>query len=361
VPPREARLAAILDSLAAGVVAVDAKGKVELCSAEACRMLGVSSKQVQGKRLAECLGGGHPAARVLQQVLESQRAVAVHEERLPGALGRPDQLVDLVAAPIGEGGSFQGAVLTLRDRTFGRELEELESQRQSAALYAELAAGIAHEIRNPLAGIRGAAELLEGRLPDAALRRYPELIRHEVDRVRGLLDDLAQLTRGGELCARQTNLHRVLDETLELHTRAPESSRIELVREYDPSIPELEFDPDRMKQVFLNLAHNAAQAMQGAGRLLVRTRYDAMHQLARDQGPGRHVVRIDFEDTGPGFDEADLPNVFTPFFTRKPSGHGLGLAIAQHWVVRHGGRIEISRAESGGARVRVLLPIGMRA
>ncbi len=357
----DARLGAILDSLAGGVVAVDAKGRVELCTAEASRMLGVSQKQARGKRLGECLGPDHPAAALLEQVLRSSRPVAVHEQRLPPGPLRRAQIVDLSAAPIGEGGRFEGAVLTLHDRTMGRELEELESQRASAARYAALAAGIAHEIRNPLAGIRGAAELLEGRFQNSELRRYPELIRGEVDRVRRLLDDLAELTRGGELAPRLANLHQVLDETLDLHARAPESSGIELVREYDPSIPELEFDTDRMKQVFLNLARNAAQAMAGRGRLVVGTRYDALHHLVRDRGPGRHVVGITFDDSGPGFDEADLPHVFTPFFTRTPGGHGLGLAIAQHWVVRHGGRIEISRAGSGGARVQVLLPLGVRA
>jgi two-component system nitrogen regulation sensor histidine kinase GlnL len=358
--PREARLGAILDSLDAGIVAVDAKGRIEFCTAEASRMLGLSQKQALGRKLVECLGAAHPASQLLERVLATQRAVALHEARLPAAFGR-SWIADLTAAPVGEQGGLEGAVVTLRDCTVGRELEELESQRASASLYAALAAGIAHEIRNPLAGIRGAAELLERRLEDPALRRYPELIRGEVDRVRRLLDDLGELTRGGELSPRRANLHQMLDETLDLHARAPEWTAIELVREYDASIPELEFDADRIKQVFLNLARNAAQAMQGRGRLLVRTRYDALHQLARDRGPGRHVVRIDFEDSGPGIDPADLPKVFTPFFTRNPQGHGLGLAVAQHWVVRHGGRIEIGRAELGGARVCVLLPIGLRA
>jgi two-component system nitrogen regulation sensor histidine kinase GlnL len=154
-------------------------------------------------------------------------------------------------------------------------------------------------------------------------------------------------------------VHEVLDRLLALEARSEGWKEIDLQREYDPSIPELQLDPDRITQVFLNLVRNAVQSMDGRGRLLLRTRVETIYQLAPSseaREPSR-MVRIDIEDSGPGIPAEDLPHVFTPFFTRREKGTGLGLAIAQQWVVRHEGRIQVSAGEHGGTRARVLLPI----
>ena len=357
------RLAAMLDSLRIGIVAVDAKGRVELQNAEASRILGVSADATRGRSLAEVLSAQHPAAALLMQVIQTRDDVSSNACAVPQRIGGDPLTVDLAASPIGSddtGDEDPGAVLTLHDRTIGRELEDLVEQRARSELYAQLAAGIAHEIRNPLGGIRGAAELLEGRLEDRSLKRYSTLIRDETDRIRGLLDDLAELTRGGDLHPRPVNLHRLLDEMLALQTQSEGWREIDVRREYDPSIPELELDPNRMTQVFLTLARNAAQALEGRGRLVVRTRVESIYHVASEEGEPVRWVRIEIEDDGPGIPEEDLPHVFTPFFTRRDRGTGLGLPIAQHWVVRHGGRIQVAPAHAGGTRVRVLLPIRSR-
>ena len=350
-------LGATLDSLRIGVVAVDEKGRVELQNPEASRILGVSSAATLGHTLAEVLGAQHPAAALLAQALESGRELWQNACELPQRIGGEDLVVDLAVAPFDE--ERAGVVLTLHDRTIGVELEAIASQRQRADLYAELASGIAHEIRNPLGGIRGTAELLENRLSDAKLKRYPELIREETDRIKRLLDDLAELTRGGDLRLQRMNLHEVLDRLLTLQARSRSWSDIAVRREYDPSIPDLELDPDRITQVFLNLCRNAIQAMDGEGQLTITTRVETIYQLAPSSGEGDPVrmVRVDVEDTGPGIPEEHLPHVFTPFFTRRERGSGLGLPIAQQWVVRHGGRIQVAAGHSGGTRVRVLLPL----
>jgi two-component system, NtrC family, nitrogen regulation sensor histidine kinase GlnL len=350
------RLEAILDSLTVGIVAVDAHGRVERQNAEASRILGLSAGATAGRSLADVLGAAHPLAELAGRVLESQRELALHAASLPRLRGGPLLLVDLGAAPLALGDTFEGAVLTLRDRTIHRELEALVDERLRDELYEQLAAGIAHEIRNPLSGIRGAAELLARKLGDSELARYPQLIRAETDRIRSLLDDLAQLTHGGDLRPRAVNLHQVLDNMLTLASEAPEWRGLEIVREYDPSIPELELDPDRITQVFLNLVRNAAQAMEGRGRLRLQTRYEGLFQIGSAHEERQRVVRVDVEDTGPGIRSEDLPHIFTPFFTRRTGGGGLGLAIAQHWVVRHGGRIGVARSDAQGTRMSVKLP-----
>jgi len=351
------RLDAVLGSLRVGILAVDTDGRVELQNPEASRILGQSGVATLGRPLAESLGAQHPAVTVLEAALRDGREVAEHACHLRDRLGGRALVVDLTASPVGVGSEMHGAVLSLADRTIGRELEDLLGQRARSELFARLAAGIAHELRNPLGGIRGAAELLLGKLSDAALARYAELIRAETERMRLLLDDLAELTRGADLHPRQANLHRVIDDLVELHSRSESWRGIRVVREYDPSIPEFEFDPDRTTQVLLNLVRNAVQAMAGKGTLLLRTRIEAGYHLER-VGPERaRMVRLDVEDTGPGIPEEDVPLLFTPFFTRRAQGTGLGLAVAQHWTVRQGGRILVTSRVGLGTRMRVELPL----
>lgn len=356
-PPQHGNL--VLDSIRFGIVEVDGSGRVCNQNAEASQLLGVSADQTLGRTLFELLGAHHPAAKLLERVRASGEEVFEHDCPIPARLGAPPRTVDLVAAPVpgADGRDSEGAVLTLCDRTIGRELESLVTQRTRSEIFERLAAGIAHEVRNPLAGIRGAAELLLGKLEEPALRRLPELIRSETDRIRRLLDDLGQITSGAQLIRRPTNLHRILDDLLELHAGAATETAITVIREYDPSIPELSADPDRLVQVFLNLIRNSVQAMEGKGDLTIRTRIESEFHMVSRQGPPALSLRVDIEDTGPGIEEQHLPHIFTPFFTRRLSGTGLGLAIAQHWTVQHDGRIQVESEPGHGTRMHIHLPL----
>jgi two-component system nitrogen regulation sensor histidine kinase GlnL len=356
--PAVRRLHAVLDTLPVGIVGVDGAGLTELQNAEASRILGVSASVTLGEDLGEALGAHHPLVTLLEEVRKTEREVSSPGVVLPDRLGGEPCTVDLTVSPVVGPTGAEGAVATLSDRTLGRELEAFSDQRRRSELFARLAAGIAHEVRNPLTGIRGSAELLEGKLDRADLRRYPELIRNEVDRLRRLLDDLSELTQGADLRLRPVNLHRVLDDMLELQRNAAEWGEVEVAREYDPSLPETPVDPDRIAQVFLNLVQNAVQVMKGRGRLVVRTRLETLYQVASEGRAKERMVRIEIEDSGPGIPEADLPHVFTPFFSRREGGSGLGLPLAQHWVVRHGGRIELRSEVGRGTSVRLFLPAG---
>lgn len=351
------RLAAVLDTLRVGIVAVDAKSRVQLQNLEASRILGVSRRSSEARRLAEVLDVRHPAVTLVMEVLETHRDVSANECEIHPGHGERALSVDLAASPIEIDGESDGAALTLHDRTIGRELEDMVDQHARSELYARLASGIAHEIRNPLGGIRGSAELLAARLEGQDLQRFPNLIVEQTDRIRRLLDEFSELTRGGELQPRPVNIHEMLDKLLTLEAQSSSWRGIELRREYDPSIPELELDPDRITQVFMNLTRNAVQAMEGQGQLTVRTRVDTAFHLSPGVSRPLRMVRIDVDDTGPGIRDEDLPLVFTPFFTGREDGTGLGLALTQHWVVKHGGRIQMLPGHSGGTRARVLLPV----
>lgn len=351
------RLGAVLDSLRVGIVAVDAKGAVQLQNVEASRILGVSRRSSERRLLAEVLDLRHPAVSILMEALQTHRDLSANGTEIRPRHGERALSVDLAASPIIVGGEPDGAALTLHDRTIGRELEDMVDQQARSELYAQLASGIAHEIRNPLGGIRGSAELLAGKLEGQDLQRFPNLIVEQTDRIRRLLDEFAELTRGGDLRPRPTNIHELLDNMLTLQSQDGSWSGIEVRREYDPSIPELELDPDRITQVFMNLTRNAVQAMEGEGTLTLRTRVDSAFHLSPGASRPARMVRIDVDDTGSGIPDADLPLVFTPFFTGREDGTGLGLALTQHWVVKHEGRIQMLPGHSGGTRARVLLPV----
>jgi two-component system nitrogen regulation sensor histidine kinase GlnL len=352
-------LRGVLDALLDGLVVVDAALRIEMLNAEACRVLGVSSELATGEPLARA-GAGAEFVRIVSAVLESGGTQVESELRLQRRFAE-DLMLDVAAAPLFEeeeaAGGPSGVVVVLRDRTIQRNLQEWVTERERLDAFGEIAAGIAHEVRNPLGGIRGAAEILSARAGDARSRDAAALIVREVDRIATLVDDLMIFKQGGALSLAPLNIHRVLDDVLDLLSMDPLGAGVKLTREFDPSIPEILGDADRLVQVFLNLGRNALQALDGEGRLLIETRTTLDHRLGTATGPRLPGVVVTVEDDGPGIPPELRAKVTTPFFTTRRGGTGLGLAVAGHWIARHGGTLRIGDAPSGGTRVRVSLPL----
>jgi two-component system nitrogen regulation sensor histidine kinase GlnL len=249
-------------------------------------------------------------------------------------------------------------VVLLRDRTIGNAQREAESERARSAAFGQIAAGIAHEVRNPLGGIRGAAELLGRRAAGDRDREAAGLIVREVDRISSLLDDFLVFARSDGLRFAPVNLHRVLDDVLDLLAMDPLGARARVERVFDPSIPELLADGERLVQVFLNLCRNALEAMpQGDGTLRIATRLRLDRRV--DLGGGERVptLAVEVSDSGCGIPDEIRPQVTTPFFTTKTTGTGLGLALSRHFVALHGGSLQIESQPGRGTTVRVSLPL----
>jgi len=213
-----------------------------------------------------------------------------------------------------------------------------------------LAAGLAHEIRNPLAGIQGAAELMAADLEaDAPHRAYAELIAKEARRVDGLVRSLLDLTRPPSLRTAPTNVHEVCEDVARLA-----GAGRPITRRYDPSLPELEIDRDAVTQVLLNLLRNAMHAMEGRrGEVTIETAVVTGTKV-RIGGHTRGLARVSILDEGPGLPK-DL-ELFTRFVTTRRGGTGLGLVIARRLAEAHGGRLELRDRREGGAEAMVLLP-----
>jgi len=352
-----ADLRRVLDALLDGVVILDAEGCTERLNAEACRILGTSTEAVAGWPV-ERVPGAVAFAKAVRSVLADGVACVENEVAVPRRF-EGDLVVDVAVSPLAEPGSRpEGAVVLLRDRTIGMALREAESERARSATLGRMASGIAHEVKNPLAGIRGAAELLAARADGERARETAQLIVREVDRIASLLDDFTLFAHPDALRLAPVNLHRVLDDVLDVLAMDPLGARARVERSFDPSIPEVLADGDRLIQVFLNLARNALEAMEGKpGALSISTRLRLDHRI--DLGGGERVpsIAIDIRDTGCGIPDAVKHQVMTPFFTTKPRGTGLGLALSRHFVALHGGALHVESTEGQGTTVRVSLPL----
>ncbi len=258
-------------------------------------------------------------------------------------------------------GSFNTMVEKLRAaRT---EIEGYHQQRldraERLATLGELAASLAHEIKNPLAGIAGAVQVMADDLPGSDPRKE---IMHEilsqVHRLDRTVHDLLAFARPGKPEVGSCDIHRVLDRVLLLLAESPEAKPVRLVRGYQPGLLCIEADAKQLGQVFLNLILNAVQAMPGGGQVTLQTILRDGHRGDVDgfrrRGPG---VEVAITDTGPGIPPNILPDIFTPFVSTKRRGTGLGLSVSRRIVEDHGGWIEAESPTGGGATFRVFLPI----
>lgn len=194
---------------------------------------------------------------------------------------------------------------------------------------------LAHEIKNPLGGIRGAAQLLERQFEDDEQREYTDVIISETDRLAGLVDTL--LGPGGPPNKKPVNIHELVEYVLRI-IEAEQPTRLDIRRDYDPGLPEIPLDRDQMVQAFLNLVRNAAAALNGQGKITLRSR--AVTNFTIGDIRHRVIASIEIEDDGPGIPYDLQDSVFYPLVTSRPEGTGLGLPAAQELISRHGGLIE---------------------
>lgn len=337
----------LLDYLTTAVVVADRDLTVRYLNAAAEDLLGASARAAIGQAVTTVITDPALGAR-LEHALAEAQPFSAHEYEFATTDART-QTVDLTATPFGEPPTRLLMELTGRDRHLRISREESAGSRHAASR--SLVRGLAHEIKNPLGGLRGAAQLLERELDDEGLREYTRVIIGEADRLAGLVDAMLGPTRAPRRDI--LNVHRVTDRVLQL-VGAEAPAGITMVREYDPSLPEISGDEDQLVQAVLNLARNALQAMDEPGRLTARTRIERQVTIAGVRH--RQVVCIDIVDTGPGVDASLREQIFLPLVTTRADGTGLGLPIAQGLVARHGGTLDCESAP-GATVFTVRLPV----
>jgi two-component system, NtrC family, nitrogen regulation sensor histidine kinase GlnL len=343
----------ILDGLNTSVLLVDRSCGVLHLNVAAETLFGVSRNQVRGRHFQELLVDAGGLLALVERVLKTQRPVSRRELTLRPTAGDTELIVDCWVVPYEEIAT-PGILIEISDATqhqrITREAALLTQIGGSRAMIRQLA----HEIKNPLGGLRGAAQLLARQLADAAMREYTSVIISEADRLAALVDTLLGPVQPPR--KESVNVHELLQHVGHLlAVDAPPGVVIE--RDYDPSLPMLRVDRNQIIQAMLNLGRNACQALITSGgqgsRITLRTRVLTNVNI----GARRHrlVASVQFEDNGPGVPEHLRDTLFYPLVTGRADGTGLGLAVAQDLVSRHDGLIEFD-SRRGLTTFTILLP-----
>ncbi len=330
-----------------GLVVFDARGRITRMNKAALVLIGkeapAKGKAFQGRKPVDVLPSALAdlASRLLlERVLPDTEITLRHGEDV--------QYLSVRGGHVNEGDEGRlGSLMFLRDLTEVRRLEAEVRRREKLAAVGNLAAGVAHELRNPLSSIKGYATYFGGRFPEGSPdREAAQVMVKEVERLNRAIGDLIGLSRPTDIRPRLIGMRRLIEDTLRLIGQDAVAHKITVRLEAPDTLPDVAIDPDRMRQVILNLCLNGLEAMPEGGELVLTLQ------------PEQDALRLEIRDTGMGIAPEALPHIFDPYFTTKGQGTGLGLATVHKIVEAHGGSISVVSEPGQGAVFRLLLPLG---
>jgi two-component system nitrogen regulation sensor histidine kinase GlnL len=322
-----------LDLLATAVMLVDHDGKIMYANPAAENLFEMSARQLRGRVLTELLSGAERLVAAMNHARNHGASYTEHDLEL--SIGNHAALhASCCATPV-EDGSAQALLLEFRPIDQRMKVDREERLLNQSQANRELIRNLAHEIKNPLGGIRGSAQLLQAELPRPQLAEYTQVIISEADRLQSLMDRLLTPHRLPQ--PRAFSVHEALERVRGL-VAAETAEGIVIERDYDVSLPRIVADFEQIIQAILNIVRNAVQAMHGRGRIVLRTRVARQAIIARRRY--RHAARVEIIDSGPGIPPAIRDKLFYPLVSGRDGGTGLGLSIAQTYITQHGGTIE---------------------
>jgi two-component system, sporulation sensor kinase E len=341
-------LSGIIEGSAEAIVTLDAEGRILTWNRAAEEIYGWKAEELIGQHVHRLLPGPEAIEEFERGIRRLRQGHTIRD--LETTRVRKDGrriTVRIVRSPLRDAaGEFAGSVAIVRDVTEVKRMEALLVERERLAAVGEMSAQVAHEVKNPLAGIRGACEVLCDSYPRGhPYRRLAEETVQQVSRLGRLVDELLRFARPKPMAVVPTDLHQVVRTVLAWLREDPRAATVEFECDFAPDLPALGIDPEQMQQVFFNLLLNALQAMEYRGRLTVTTR----------RVDSAAVVTV--RDTGPGVAAELRERIFKPFFTTYSKGTGLGLAIVKNVVEAHRGQITVDGPPGGGAEFRITLPI----
>ena len=351
---------AVLSALPVPVLVLDGQDRFRFANQAAEQFLGVSLLQLGNMTLGSLVPEDNPIFSLLAQVRRVGTTISDHDLTLESPRLHKRGITVQAAPMLEEPGCV---LLTLQDSSAARTLDRQMKFRGAARSVTGMSAILAHEIKNPLSGIRGAAQLLEASVVDGD-RELTVLIRDEADRIRALVDRM-EVFGDGPIERRPVNIHRVLEHVRRLASSGF-AAHVRIAESYDPSLPPAWANRDQLVQVLLNLVKNAAEAVtddarlseRGGGEIVLTTSYQHGVRLAVAGSPHRLDLPlvVTVRDNGPGIPDDMRPHLFEPFVTSKPTGSGLGLALVAKIIGDHGGLIEVD-SRPGRTEFRLSLPV----
>jgi two-component system nitrogen regulation sensor histidine kinase GlnL len=347
----------LLNALPHPVVGVLSDGSISNANAAAEAFFGMSRASLRRQRLANLVAAGSPLLSLVEQVRSKGAAINEYRLELSLAQQRDDKIVDIFVAPLQE--PDDGVVIMLQERSLSEKISRQLTHRDAGRSVAAMASVLAHEVKNPLSGIRGAAQLLEAEATDGD-RALTRLICEETDRIVKLVDRMSAFSEGQPVEREKINIHAVLDHVKKV-SQAGFARHIRFHENYDPSLPPVFGNKDQLIQIFLNLVKNAAEAigeLRGDGDIEFTTAFrpGVRLQIRGAKAPVSLPLEFCVRDNGSGVAPELLPYLYDPFVSTKATGTGLGLALVARIVGDHGGTIE---CESSSRRTtfRVLMPM----
>ncbi len=342
-------------NLRTGVLAITRQGRVAAMNDMAYRVLGLGPRRTDvGRPFTEVLHDCPEVCRVLQQAFETDDLPNRAEMRLRKSGRAVGYTLSRVQDDTGQ---LVGATLFFKDLTRVEQIEERGRLRDRLAALGEMAAAIAHEVKNPLASIVVMAGVLKRQLSTqpAALETLDDIIK-EAKMANAIVVEVLEFVRPIQLQVERVGLDEVLTDSDTLAEGQQRRGAVTIKTTLDPAVPELLGDPHQLRQMFSNLLANAFEALGGEGHVDIRSTFVPNDELNAPDDPAPQVS-IEVRDNGPGMSADDLERIFSPFFTTKPQGTGLGLAIVRKVVDAHDGRIDAVSAPGRGASFKVTLPL----
>jgi two-component system, NtrC family, nitrogen regulation sensor histidine kinase GlnL len=353
----------IIDSIPEALIVISRAIEPVAVNPAAETMLGVSP--VTATLIRTILRNNDWLGRMVTICLESGQSLGDPEGELhvgPRAVSVRTEVSPLLT----EDGRPEGAIVLLHDLAHQKSAEHAAEPGEASLRLSP--AGLAHEVKNPLTGIKGAAELLAAMFPtEPRAQQYCAVILDGVNRIAALVEQVLAVSSPQRLAREPVNIHQILHGALRLAGLYPEPPEgIEVEQDFDPSLPEVTGDAAALERAFLNLIRNAAEAIGESGTVRLHTRMETEFRMTAE-GRRRQFLRVEVADSGPGMPPNEMAQLFTPFFTTKPTGTGLGLVLSQRIFALHGGRLwaergGVARAGKRGAPVagmtfRVTLPV----
>jgi two-component system nitrogen regulation sensor histidine kinase GlnL len=335
---------AIINSLEEAIILFDRSAYVGYMNRTAEELLGRSSRDVVGKSAADILPGEPSFSSLVEKTVREGRSFRGRSATL--SVGHTVN-ADFNLSPFFLNSRIEGAVLSISENI---NIAEREDYDFDSIVF--LIGSIAHEIKNPLGGIKGAAQLLRGKSGDPSIDEYVDLITRETDRLNAILHDYLTICKKPSF--NPVNVHEVMEKALQLMSIQVREKQIAVQRLYDPSLPQVRGDDAKLLQVFLNIIKNAVESMKKGGTLHISTA--PSKESVRAGGRTKRWALICVKDSGRGIPESDVKKIFMPFYTKKKQGTGLGLALSKKIIKDHGGLIKVKSVRNRGTSLMIYIP-----